>query len=371
MPSYDTIAKVEAFCLHIPYRSEVRYASTRDTHGVFVLLRLTTKHGAVGVAEGCARPDQSHGEDVKTVAYQIETYFHPILEGADPLCIDDITIKIGRIKKCRAAKALIDNALWDLKGKLLDQPVWRLLGGSPPKPVPVSGIVFGYASVAEMAKDAARAVADEGMRGFKIKTWKRSMEDVEVVREIRKAVGDDVFLYADANRVYTAREAQRVFPYFADYDIRMIEDPCKYNSEADLARLADRLPIPILADGCWETVTDVYNLAKLNAIGAVSVKLAKTGVTQALKLIGFCEMAGLDVVIGTNTESRIGTLPMIHIWSAFRSLQSIPSETGFYRHLSDDVYDGDLIYENGAIHVPNAPGFGIAVNEKKLAKYRV
>jgi L-alanine-DL-glutamate epimerase-like enolase superfamily enzyme len=367
----DKIARVEVFCLHIPYRSEVRYASNRDTHGVFALLRLTTKDGAVGIAEGFARPEQVHGEDIKMIAYQIETYFRPMLEGADPLNTDAIFTKMARIEKCRAAKALIDNGLWDLKGKLLGLPIWRLLGGGPPKPVPISGIVFGHTSVTEMAKDAARAVAEEGMRGFKIKTWKRSMEDVEVVREIRKAVGDEVFLYADANRVYTAGEARRIFPHFADYDIRMIEDPCKYNSYADLARVADHLPIPILADGCWETPKDVYNLARINAIGAVSIKLAKTGFSQALKLIGLCEMAGLDVVIGTNTESRIGTLPMIHIWSAFRSLQSIPSETGFYRNLADDVYGGELVYENGTIHVPDAPGFGISIDEKKLAKYRI
>ncbi len=48
----DTIDRVEVFCLHIPYRSEVRYASTRDTHGVFTVLRLTTKDGAVGISRG-------------------------------------------------------------------------------------------------------------------------------------------------------------------------------------------------------------------------------------------------------------------------------------------------------------------------------
>jgi L-alanine-DL-glutamate epimerase-like enolase superfamily enzyme len=367
----DVIERVEAFCLHIPYTVEVRYASTSDTMGVFVLLRLTTKDGAVGIAECCARAEQSSGEDIQTVAYQVETYFKPMLIGKDPLKINEILAKMARIKKCRFAKALIDNALWDLKGKLLGQPVWRLLGGGTPKPVPISSIVFGYTSVKEMARDAAKAVAEQGMRGFKVKTWKRSMEDVEVMREIRNAVGPDVFLYADANRVYTEGEARRVFPHFADHDVKMIEDPCRFTSIDDMARLANELPLPILADGWFETPTDVYNLARISAIGAVSVKIAKVGMTQALQLIGFCEMAGLQVVIGTNTESRIGTLPMIHVWSAFPALQSIPSETGFYRHLKDDAYDGDLVYEKGAVHVPEANGFGGGIDEKKLAKYRV
>ena len=367
----DSIVRVEAFCVRLPYRGEVRYASARDTHGLFVLLRLTTRDGAVGIAEGSARPEQSSGEDIQTIAYQIETYFRPMLEGADPLNIDEILARLGKIKKCRSAKALIDIALWDLKGKLLGQPVWRLLGGGPVKPVPISSIVFGYTSVKAMAEDAGKAVAEQGLRGFKIKTWKRSMEDVAVIREIRKAVGDDVFLYADANGVYTAGEARRVFPHFADYDVRMVEDPCKFSTPGELSRLAADLPIPILADGYWETPNDVYNLAKIDAIGAVSIKLRKTGITQALKLIALCEMAGLTVVIGTNVESRIGTLPMVHIWSAFRSLQSVPSETGFYRHLADDVFAGEVVYENGTIHVPDAPGFGGAIDEKKLKKYSI
>lgn len=367
----DKIQKVEAFCLKIPYTKEVRYASTSDTTGVFVVLRLTTKDGAVGLAECAARAEQSSGDDIKTVAYQVETHLKPLIMGMDPLAHDEILHKMNRIKRCRFAKALVDNALWDLKGRIMKQPVWRLLGGSKPKPVPISSIVFGYTTVKEMARDAAKAVETQGMRGFKVKTWKRSMEDVEVMREIRKAVGPDVFLYADANRVYTEGEARRVFPHMADYDVRLVEDPCKFVSMTDMAGLAQALPMPILADGWFETPVDVYNLARINAIGAVSVKINKAGLTQALQLINFCDIAGLQVVIGTNLESRIGTLPMIHAWSAFKSLQTVPSETGFYRHLSDDVFEGDLAYENGTIEVPDAHGFGGAINEKKLAKYRV
>lgn len=367
----DKIDRVEAFCLRIPYTAEVHYASTSDKDGAFVLLRLTTKDGAVGIAECAARAEQSGGDDIQTVAYQVQTHFKPMLIGMDPMSHDEILHKMNRIKRCKFAKSLIDNALWDLKGKLLKQPVWRLLGGSTPKPVPISSIVFGYTSVKAMAKDAAKAVEEQGMRGFKVKTWKRSMEDVEVMKEIRKAVGPDVFLYADANRVYTPGEARRVFPHMAEHDVRMVEDPCRFVSMSDMVDVARAIPMPILADGWFETATDVYNLARLGTIGAVSVKINKTGMTEALQLINFCAMAGLQVVIGTNTESRLGTLPMIHVWSAFKALQSIPSETGFYRHLADDAFDGELVYKNGTIEVPDAHGFGGKINEKKLAKYRV
>jgi len=62
---------------------------------------------------------------------------------------------------------------------------------------------------------------------------------------------------------------------------------------------------------------------------------------------------------------------MIHVWSAFKNLQSIPSETGFYRHLADDVFDGELKYDRGHVHVPDAHGFGAKLDETKLKKYTV
>jgi L-Ala-D/L-Glu epimerase len=367
----DTIDRVEVFCVHLPYKAMVHYATNSDDKGVFAILRLTTKDGAVGIAECMTRIDQPMGEDIKTVAYQIETHFKGLLVGMDPLAIDAITYKISKINKCRTAKALIDIALWDIKGKLLGQPVWRLLGGDKPKPVPVSSIVFGHTTVKAMAEDAAKAVATEGFRGFKVKTWKRSMEDVEVFKALRQAVGNDVFLYADANSSYTPGEAKRIFPHFADHNVRMVEDPCRFSTPADLAGVAAALPIPVLGDGCWETVTDVYNLVKIDAIGALSLKLRKTGITRALKLIALCEMAGVNVVLGTNTETRLGTLPMVHVWSAFKSLQSIPTEAGFYRFFVEDVSAGDVRFDNGTIHVPDVPGFGATIDESKLKKYRV
>lgn len=364
----DRIARLETFCVRIPYRGELQFASDADTHGPYVLLRITTRDGIEGIAEATARPSQFQGEDIGSIAYQLGTYFKPLLIGKDPLAQDRLFAEINRIKFCRAAKQMIDVALWDIKAKSLGLPLWRLLGGGEPKPVPISTIVFGD-TVKAMARDAAQAVEKHGVKGFKIKVWKRSEEDVATVRDIRKAVGPGIFLYADANSVYAEGEARRIFPRFAEHDIQFIEDPCAFVGAAQYARLARDLPIPILGDLQCESLRNIYALLKADAIGAVSVKLRRNGLTEAMKIIGMCEAAAIPVVIGTDTETRIGALARVHLWAAFRSIQGVPAETGFFRHLADDCFKGSFVYKDGAITVPTAPGIGAAIDEKKARKY--
>ena len=73
--------------------------------------------------------------------------------------------QLDRIRDCRAAKSLIDIALWDLRGKLLGQPVWRLLGGGPAKPVPLTWVAHGNTREAQVDGSRKRMVLDRGYKG--------------------------------------------------------------------------------------------------------------------------------------------------------------------------------------------------------------
>ena len=125
------IAAVEAFRLRLPYKSAIAFRSVKQSAAEYVILRIATDSGAEGIAELVCRPEHS-GEDATLVAYQIENFFKPLLLGKDPLGNAAIMASLSRIRACRAAKSLIDTALWDLRGKVLRQPVWRLLGGGTP-----------------------------------------------------------------------------------------------------------------------------------------------------------------------------------------------------------------------------------------------
>ena len=170
------IARVEAFRLRLPYKGEVSFKSLKQSTGEYVLLRLTLNNGLQGVSETICRPEQS-GEDATSIAYEIKNFLEPLLIGADPLAHLRVLDSLKKIRACPAAKALVDIALWDLRGKVLGQPVWRLLGGVA-KPVPLTWIAHGN-TVEGQINEAKKMRETRGYRGLKLKTWRRSREDLD------------------------------------------------------------------------------------------------------------------------------------------------------------------------------------------------
>lgn len=362
----DVVARVETFAVSLPFRDGVRFKSWQGAAAAYVILRVTTRDGAEGIAEATAIPRMFPDGDPEILRAQLERLFRPLLEGADPLAHNGLLRAIDGIRGAATAKALIDLALWDLKGKLLGQPVWRLLGGGPATTVPVAAIVFGNTPAAMLA-DAERAV-ERGIRALKIKLWRHSLADVALVRDIRRAVGDDVFLYGDANDAYTEAEARTILPQLAAYGVTLIEDPCRIPADR-LALLSRALPLAILGEIPIDSLAAAHRYLKADALGAVSVKLRKTGLTETLKILALCEAAGLPALIGTDIESPLGALARVHLRAALPSLEPLPAEIQFFEQLADDVLAEPLAIVDGAIAVPDRPGFGATLDVEKLGAY--
>jgi L-alanine-DL-glutamate epimerase-like enolase superfamily enzyme len=360
------IAAVEAFRLKLPYKKAVSFRSVTESGGQYVILRLALEDGSEGIAEAVCRAAMS-GEDATSVAYQIETFFRPLLIGADPMGNLALMSSIQKVRGCRAAKALVDIALWDLRGKLLGQPVWRLLGGGAPQPVPLTWIAHGNTRDAQVA-EARRMAEERGYRGMKLKTWRRSLEDVRMVAEVRQAL-PDMLIYVDGNGSYSETEARTILARVQESNVVFIEEPCTCVDPVRQAALAAALPVALLGDQCCESLAAVNTLLRLNAVGAVSVKLRRTGLTESLKIIALCEAAGVPVVIGTDSESRIGALARLHLRAAVPSLAPWPTETHFFDKLGDDVFTGAFDFVDGTITPSDAPGFGAALDRRKLDRY--
>jgi L-alanine-DL-glutamate epimerase-like enolase superfamily enzyme len=363
------ITTLDAIQLRLPYRSAVTFKSLRESTGEYVILRLALRDGLDGIAEAVCRPGQS-GEDAGLIGYQIETFFKRKLIGADALGHQQILADIDDIRYCAAAKALIDNALWDLRGKIFGVPVWRLLGKATVDPVPLTWIAHGN-SVEAMVAEATDAAQRRGFKGLKLKTWRRSAEDVRMVAEVREAVGDGPVIYIDGNGSYTESEARTILPAVAKYNVSFIEEPCTFADPLRQAAMAAALPIALLGDQSCRSLHDVMQMVRLNAVGAVSIKLRRTGISEALKIVALCEAAGLPVVIGTDSESRIGASARIHLRAAIPYFEPWPVETHFFQKLTDDVFEGEFNFADGCITPNEAPGFGASIDYTKLEKYRV
>jgi L-Ala-D/L-Glu epimerase / N-acetyl-D-glutamate racemase len=360
------IASVEAFRLKLPYKKPISFASLTESTSQYVILRIALADGTEGIAEAVCRPGHS-GEDAVTVAYQLETFFKPLLMGADPLGNLALLAKLEKVRDCRAAKALIDVALWDLRGKVLGQPVWRLLGGPNPKPVPLTWIAHGDTRDA-MVAEARRMAEERGYRGMKLKTWKRSMEDIEMVADVRKALPKHV-IYVDGNGRYTESEARTILVHVKDYNVSFMEEPCDFADISRQAAMAAFLPVALLGDQCCQSLAEVHAHLRANSVGAVSIKLRRTGITESLKIVALCEAAGIPVVIGTDSESRIGALVRMHLRAAIPHLAPWPTETHFFDKLADDAFAGEFTFADGTITPTDAPGFGASSDRRKLDRF--
>ena len=363
------IIDVETYCLSLPYRKAVSFKRTVETSGQYVALCLVLDDGTEGIAESNTRLDQN-GEDAHTVAYRIQTFFKPRLLGADPTQHHRILAEIGKTKYCRTEKAMIDIALWDLRGKLAGMPVWKLLGGGPARKIPLTWIAHGDTTDAMIAEAKEKAL-ETGYKGLKLKVWKRSEEDLRMVREVRCAVGEKHLIYVDANGSYTETEARSILGRMQDYNVALIEEPCDFLDARRSAAMARVLPVALLGDQTCQSLTEVANLVAIEAVGAVSVKLRRTGLTESLKIVALCEAFGLPVVIGTDSESRIGAQARFHLHSGVPSLAAWPAETHFFDKLADDAFAGEFLVADGEALPGDAPGFGAALDRAKLKKYAI
>ena len=332
-----------------------------------MLLRLTTRSGAQGIAEVTAIPNVADS-DALVLQAQFERFFRPLLTGADAFDHDGLLAAFARVRGASIAKALIETALWDLKGKVLGEPVWRLLGDAAPAPVPVTAILFGDTSEAMLA-DAERTAA-RGIRSLKVKLWRHSPADIELVRDIRRAVGDGVLIYADANHAYSEAEARELLPKLAEYGVPLIEDPCDIPADR-LARLNRDLPLGVLGEIPIDSLATAQRYVDANALGAVSVHPRRTGIAESVRIAALAQTAGIPPIVGTDLESGLGALVRLHLHAGVPALAAWPAEVQFFERLADEVLAEPLAIVEGAIAVADRPGFGGTVDEAKLARYRV
>jgi L-rhamnonate dehydratase len=195
-------------------------------HGIF--LRLDTDEGVTGIG----------GPATHELAYIIATQMKKLLIGSDPFAIELIWDRIyrsqvhGRKGASMMALSVVDCALWDLKGKALNQPVYRLLGGPTRETIPAYASALGYSVAPEMAAQRAKELRESGWKATK---WffrhgpgsgREGVEkNVEMVRVLRDALGPDIDLMLDAWMSWDLPYAVQVGRRIADYAPRWLEEP--------------------------------------------------------------------------------------------------------------------------------------------------
>ena len=295
-----TIASIEALPCSVPLKQAVTQGlgsvSKRDT----VIVKVTTADGLTGYGESY------NGRAPLAVAATIDTTLRDLLTGMDAAAATDVWARFesrvlanhGTCAACVCAMSGIDMALWDVKGKALGLPLYRLLGGTArPVPAYAGGFALGYAAPAAVTDEALAQVA-LGYRAVKLRLGDSLSNDSERARAMRAALPSDVAMLADANCRYSVDDVRAMLPVLGDVGAGWLEEPFPPYQDRSW-RAAASLAAPYLPLAAGENCYTRYEFQRLLDAGAVSVlqpDLSRCGgITEAVRIAALAAGAGLPV----------------------------------------------------------------------------
>ncbi|HEX9512312.1 MAG TPA: dipeptide epimerase [Puia sp.] len=327
-----------------------------------IFIRVHTDAGYYGVGECSAFP-MIVGETQAT-CFEMAKDFAALWKGKEAL---DIGTRIGELHAFTAFNATIksafDMALYDLAAKAAGQPLYRYLGGA--KKEIETDLTIGIDTPEKMAQKAIQFKKD-GVRMIKIKLGKNGKEDVERVRQIRNAVGNELILRIDANQGWNFEDARYALTAMSPLNVQFCEQPMRHWEDDRLPELRKNVPVKIMAD---ESVFDHHDARKLIAAEAcdyVNIKFAKSGgILEAREIVETCELSNIPCMMGGMLESRVALTAFAHFATAHDNIIFYDMDTCLLGHKTDPV-TGGVQYKGYFLEIPDTPGIGADVDESFL-----
>ncbi|GLY87987.1 D-galactarolactone cycloisomerase [Actinoallomurus iriomotensis] len=336
------------------------------------LVKITGSDGTVGVGECYGLPSP---EVTAQVVHHVLT---PLLLDQDVFATAAIWERLYQGQAAGGhtrgfyleAMAGVDIALWDLKGKLLGQPVHRLLGG------PVRERIGCYASPVALHDDpseSARQAADfrdQGFRALKVKIGRGARTDGAHLRAVRDEVGDDVDILVDANCAYTLDVATEVGRVLRDNGVAWFEEPLAVDDLAGLAELRRRTGLTIVNG---ETNFTRYDLRECLLHGAIDVympNIARSGgFTEVQRIAAMASAFHVDIA-PHGVGSGVSLMAALHLCAATPNLRTYE-----YNRLPNSLREAILRtppqFVDGELVVPDAPGLGVELDEDVVDRHTV
>lgn len=336
-----------------------------------VVVKLHADDGTVGYGEAPHMVGHSQkGETPATVRVVLRHKLVPAALGLSPFDQEALSLALDRaVPMNLRAKGALVMAAYDLAGKLLGTPVHNLLGGRVRERIPLSWSL-PITDVDAVTEEAVRMV-DRGWRILKVKIGRpEPIEDAAVVNAVRRAVGDEVEIRADANQAYDVKTAIRVIRRMEDAQIGFLEQPVRALDVDGMAEVRAAVGVPIMADEGANVAEDVIELAKRRAADSISIYvIGPGGLNRSRQMAAVCEACGLRGYVGGALESAIGASAGLHLAAASPAIDLGCEMSGQFL-LTDDLGAEPIPMVDGALVVPTRPGLGVEVDEDKLARYR-
>jgi len=293
--------------------------------------------------------------------------------GEDPLRVEAVIAKLvnGTGDSCgpggifTLALSAIDIALWDIKGKVLEQPLWKLLGGHRDRVPTYASGALRRGLTDDQAQRAARTLIDKGFTEMKTQMAlpgnPTPADEIRRIRVVREAIGPDIKLMCDINQRWRPEQAIDIGHRAEDVGLFWLEDVTAHDDYQGLARVTAALKTPIAGGEYAWGIKPFRQMLEARSVDIVMVDILRAGgVTPWMKIAGMAEAFNLPIV------SHVMPEILVHLVAACPNgltVEYMPSMIPLYRE-TPKIEDGHLV-------LPSAPGLGLEFDEKVLAGFKV
>jgi muconate cycloisomerase len=368
--STGRIVSVSTSIIDVPLRRPHKFSVLEIDHQSLVLVRVRTAEGIEGIGEGIVSGGPWWGgESVETMKPIIDQYLGPISTGHDVADIQQLRATMDKhVSENRFAKAAMEIALYDAWGKSAGLPAHALLGGLVRPAIDVTW-ALGAAGADEIIAEASSKLDTGQHASFKLKMGSQDPgDDVRRIEKVAAALAGRASLRIDLNAAWDELTATRYLPRLQDAGIALVEQPLPAWNVDGMARLCQRLDMPVMADESLRSEHDALRLATTRSGDIFSLKLTKSGgFTVTQRIAAVAHAAGIPCHGGTAIESPIATAAAAHLYCSLPAV-TYGSELFGPLLMAEDLLTEPLTYRDGQLHPPLGPGLGITLDEDKIRR---
>ena len=301
------------------------------------------------------------GESAATVLEALKL-FRTGLIGMDPLDVEGIHRMMDRLLSGNtSAKAAVDIALYDIKGKLMGQPLYKVLGGSMNQIV--TDMTVGIDTPEAMAAEARERVEKDGFTILKIKAGINPIEDIRALTLIRQAVGPNIRLRVDANQGYTVSDAVRTLKAFEEVGVEAVEQ-CLPSWDLDGMRFVrSKVDLKVMLDESVHTPIDAAKACKIDAADIINIKLMKCGgLYPAEKINAIAEANHVQCMVGCMLETKVAIAAGVSLVAAKQNITEADCDSFMYAVDPEMGMPGGFAVNGGVYTLSDKPGLGIDID---------
>ena len=358
------ITKLQTEVIKIPRRAKLTTSYGTVSDAVNVIIKVLTDEEIVGIGEAWSSPIS--GEPAEEMKLVIDRYLSQAVIGQNPF---DVVRIIERMDASLVghpfAKSAIDMALWDIMGKSLNVPVYKLLGGRYNEGIPLMG--FLTRGTAEEMQELAKREINKGYDSVKMKIGMDAKKDFQLFRAVRAVIGERATIQVDANQGYNLDVAIRVLTDMERHGgLGIVEQPVRRDDLEGMSAVAKVLDAPVMADESVFSIYDAINVVKRKAAEVLLIKLGKQGgLYNSKRIAAIMEAAGIPLSVACYAD--ITAAAAIHFAISTKSVIYPAPLTD----LGDTILSRPLEVEKLTLKIPDNPGLGVEIDESKISKYRI